>query len=172
MVRTIQVWGLVSLGGAGNHQSQRLVCYCWQREAPQPVVFWWKQFNCQQPNGQTNYQCKLISWFRLSTATALPKHWVWLLNWEKVHVLGKYTRDSVNEWDWVYGNEINVLLLLATAPWIPMRGRWSLWQRQQGFTSSLSVRLLMWIYGAVPHRVAQTFCLHIGRYEIKACVKT
>lgn len=29
--------------------------------------------------------------------------------------------ESVNEWDWVHGNEINVLLLLGTAPWIPMR---------------------------------------------------
>lgn len=119
----IQVWGVVSLGGASNHFSPRLLYYCWQHEAPQPVVFWWKEFNCQHPNGQTNYQCKLISWFKRSTAVALPKHRVWLLNWEKVHVLGRYTRDCINKWDWVYGNEINVFLLLGTALWIPMRGK-------------------------------------------------
>lgn len=71
-------------------------------------------------NGQTNYEYKLISWFELSLAVALSEHRVWLLKLN-VHVLGRYTRDYVNEWDWVYGNEINVLLLLGTALWIPMR---------------------------------------------------
>lgn len=30
----------------------------------------------------------------------------------------------------------------------------------------------MWIYGVVPHMVAQTFCLHIGRYEMKVNAST
>lgn len=114
--------------------------------APCSVVFWLKQFNCQQPNGHTNYRCKLISWFKLSTGVTLPKHLAWLLNWEKVHVLGRHTREWLDEWDWVYGNELNVLLLLGRALWIPIMGMWPLRYRHRGFTFSLPVSILMWIY--------------------------
>lgn len=161
------------IGGAGIHQLPRLgsvtVGNVWH---PLPVVCWWKRFICQRPNGQTNYQCKLISWFKLSTAVALPKHRAWLLNREKVHVLVRYTRDCVNEWDWVYGNEINVLVLLGVALWIPMKGNSLCGNDGEDFTSSLSVRILMWIYGVVPHTVAQTFCLNIGSYEMKVYAST
>lgn len=89
----------------------------------------------------------------LSTAVSLPKPGVWLLNWEKVHALGRYTGDCLNEWDWIYGNEINVLLLLRTALWIPMRRRWSQWCWQWGFTRSRLVKL---------QRGSTTWC-HTGR---------
>lgn len=35
------------------------------------------------------------------------------------------------------------------------------------FTLSPSIRLLIWIFDMVLHRVAQTFCLDISRYEVK-----
>lgn len=30
----------------------------------------------------------------------------------------------------------------------------------------------MWIYDMMPHRVAQTFCLHISRYEMEVYAHT
>lgn len=90
-------------GGGGGAFIGVLAFFCW---VPQPVVFWWKRFICQHPNGQPNYQCKLISWFKPFTAASLPKLGVWLLNGEKVHVrryihqrLCKWMGLSVRKWN-------------------------------------------------------------------------